>query len=176
MPQIGDLIKETELHPGSPHRRKFVWTACRLCGRERWVRWKKGNPEYNRCDSLECRRTFLKGTHRVNRVGRTLDARGYILVWVDENDFFSSMRRSNGYIYEHRLVMAKHLGRSLQKWEHVHHKDGDKHNNDIDNLELTTSGAHTIAHNKGYKDGFMKGYLEGKKKAMAELQKEGVIE
>lgn len=46
---------------------------------------------------------------------------------------------STQYILEHRLVMAEFLGRSLEKWETVHHIDGDKQNNDISNLQLRTS-------------------------------------
>lgn len=50
-----------------------------------------------------------------------------------------------GYVAEHRIVMENHLGRFLLKTEVVHHKDEDKLNNDINNLELFSSpGQHTL--------------------------------
>jgi hypothetical protein len=44
-------------------------------------------------------------------------------------------------VLEHRYVMAEHLGRPLTDEEVVHHRDGDRKNNAIENLELLESNA-----------------------------------
>ena len=45
-----------------------------------------------------------------------------------------------------------------------------KDDNRIENLELTTSGAHSIAHGKGYRDGYQKGLADGRSKQIQELR------
>ena len=52
-------------------------------------------------------------------------------------------------VYIHREVMENHLNRTLLITEIVHHKDGDKKNNCIDNLEILTRKSHMEEH---YKD------------------------
>jgi len=46
----------------------------------------------------------------------------------------------------HVVAMEKHIGRRLLEYEVVHHKDGDKQNNEIENLELMTRSEHTKHH------------------------------
>lgn len=61
------------------------------------------------------------------------DGRGYVLVLAPDHP---NATRNGRYVFEHRMVMEEHLGRFLEPFENVHHKNGVKNDNRIENLEL----------------------------------------
>lgn len=75
---------------------------------------------------------------------RRLNAGGYVIISVPRGTPGALPSTTLADIMvEHRYVMQKHIGRPLLQAESVHHKDGNRQNNHISNLELR-SGAHGV--------------------------------
>jgi transposase len=75
--------------------------------------------------------------------GKTVSASGYTNLWLRDDDplfcmAVNSRGQAGGYALEHRIVMARKLGRPLRDDETVHHIDGNRQNNDPSNLQLRT--------------------------------------
>ncbi len=81
-----------------------------------------------------------RGGHRLG--GHNM---GYIMQYVPNHP----RATKGGYVMEHRLIMEKVLGRYLLPAEQVHHINGDKKDNRIENLELMASRSE---HAKAHKD------------------------
>ena len=76
--------------------------------------------------------------------GRTQLKTGYITVHEPSHP----MADKSGNILEHRLVMSEHLKRTLKTIEHVHHINGNRSDNRIENLILLVKSTHNSIHKK----------------------------
>lgn len=118
-----------------------VYRTCPGCGREWWL-WRSQVPQRTTdyC-TVACKRT-----HHVSiPAGRLHNGRparvtttGYVEVY--QPDHPNATRR--GWVLEHRLVMAEAIGRPLERHEEVHHRNGDRQDNRLVNLDLLMKSDH----------------------------------
>ena len=97
------------------------------------------------CYKINIRKNPRKGEKAGNyRGGRRINSQGYIEIF-SPNHPNKSVRNT---IREHRLVMENYLGRYLTRNEDIHHVNGNKQDNRLENLKLMSSKEHDSLHGK----------------------------
>lgn len=120
------------------------------------------------CTAKHVFKKYGGSKHSKWRGGVVIDKNGYKMI----HDRKSDMSMSNGYVLEHRRVMAKHIGRSLSSSELVHHINGNKLDNRIENLTILDRGKHSGIHIKEkWRSGKITSPMLGKKHSLLTKEK-----
>lgn len=149
MPVIGEIKKDYEIGCGNK-RDNLIWLACSNCGIERWVRVSDTRkPNYTgMCKPCVIRSRDWKLDKSPNWKGGIKHCGNRILIYVPLDNPYRLMADELGYVFEHRLVMAKHLGRCLTTEEVVHHEDEIQSHNEITNLKLFPDDASHVSYHR----------------------------
>ena len=124
------------------HRKYGTKHLCEECGKSYLSRAPKDGRKSRFCTRICATRWMgkirrLRNPKRYDNRCRT--TKGYIVIW---NPTHPTASKATGYIMEHRLVMEKVLGRLLRKSEIVHHLNGKKDDNRVENLEVMLKKDH----------------------------------
>lgn len=118
---------------GVNEKRYATWRVRCDCGNEKVIAGKnltQGDTTSCGCHKrallIERLTTQAPEKHSAWKGGRKIDPDGYVHIYVGKHQ----------YVREHVKVMEEHLGRPLYEDESVHHKNGIRHDNRLENLEL----------------------------------------
>lgn len=157
------LLNEAECLHSYRQTNSLAWSECRTC-KAIFLHYRKGVGSY--CSRTCCGKAkdWLKN-HSANGKGKKRQGKGLAgaknPAWKGGLTFFKrkgkyanqsikyvrcpadfmDMARKDGYVMEHRLLVAMELGRSLLRSECVHHVNHDATDNRIENLMLFASNA-----------------------------------
>lgn len=128
-----------------------VPVTCGLCNKTRWVpvtsikRATKKRLFTGLC--MPCCKARRGPAYPSWRGGRFTDRYGYVQIHIDslpdaQKELALQMTVTKRYTREHRLLMAVALGRPLASDEIVHHRNGKRDDNRLENLQLLKTKTH----------------------------------
>ena len=127
------------------YKYRFKYSKHFFCGKECYGEWRF--------------KKFVGEKHPRWKGGRFKDTDGYIRILMPNHPDCSRQ----GYILEHRYLIEQKVGRFLLKTEAVHHINGIKDDNNIDNLVLLTTQAHnSLSTKERWEKGLMKFPLQNR--------------
>ena len=133
---MGDYKKDKEVIGEKP---------CKCgCGNNIKIRKWHMHPSKSIPDFIKGHQQY--GNKRGWKGGEVKDVHGYILVYSPDHP--NRNAQGAGYVKRSRLVMEKELGRYLKKNEVVHHRNGIRDDDRIENLVLMTNRTHLSLHHK----------------------------
>ena len=111
--------------------KKAMWLCRCECGTEKTVRG--GDMTSGKTKSCGCRTGSKHNQLREKGIfTKRTEKDGYVIMYYPEHP----NSQKGGHLFEHIYVMSEHLGRPLKPNENVHHINGVKDDNRIENLEL----------------------------------------
>jgi len=115
--------------------RKGGFISCKTCGKKRYC----SPSQMGVFCSIKCCQIAWKIKHPLFKGQWTTMKSGYRGKTIRDPISNKSIR-----LLEHRETMEKHLNRKLRRFESVHHKNGIRSDNRIENLELWSVPGQTI--------------------------------
>lgn len=113
--------------------------TCKGCGKKYQREIGKSLRAYCSAECYSGRRILRPLDRMHNGRPARLDNYGYVLIWEPGHP----NKTHKGWQYEHRIIGETILGRYLETHEHVHHINGIKDDNRVENLQVLTHSEHS---------------------------------
>lgn len=165
LPKMHPTISpDFEVHEIYGHTSLCAKVTCPHCQNPRWIPLSVLRQELRRptfegqcrpCSTKRNREGYFQWQKRNGVIRRYVGNTGYMqlgprAIAPEDLPMFRAMQGRGAYVFEHRMVMAKALGRPLTRAECVDHMNGNKLDNRLENLRLYVKGKNQPGSTNGY--------------------------